>query len=131
MIKLLFLFFAFSLLQVSAQNKTSTLQSETSTTSSMLESLATDQVTNLNKILNLNKTQEEQVSGLVMSQLKSIKFQNLLGSIDRDAYMKSENNDELTEKVQNRLFLDKDFQKSMASVLDEEQLKIMTRYTPK
>lgn len=129
--KLLFLFLAFSMMQVSGQTLSSLSKSATSSSSSMIESLASDQVKSLTKKLNLNEKQQEQVSGLVVSQLKSEKFQKILGNINADKLMASGETKELNDQVQNTLLLDKDFQKGMSSVLDEEQMKTMTGMTPK
>ena len=129
--KLLFLFLALGMMQVSGQNLTSLSKSATSSSNSMIESLATDQVKSLTKKLNLNESQQEQVSGLVVSQLKSEKFQKLLSGIGVDKLSGSGVSEKTNKQVQNTLLLDKDFQKGMGSILNEDQMKAMESYMPK
>lgn len=128
--KLLFLFFAFGMMQVSAQNLSSLSKSGASS-SSMIESLASDQVKSLTKKLDLNEKQQDQVSDLVVSQLKSDKFQKLLGSVGADKMLSSKSNEDQTEKLQSALLGDEDFRKEMGSVLDEKQMEKMDAYVPK
>ncbi|WP_250433079.1 hypothetical protein [Hanstruepera flava] len=129
--KLLFLFLAFSVMQVSGQTLSSMSKSTTASSSSMIEGLAANQVESLAKKLNLNETQQKQVSGLVVSQLKSEKFQKMLSGIGADKLIGSGETSKVDEQVQNALLLDKDFQKGMSSVLDDKQMKAMNGFTPK
>ena len=129
--KLLFLFFAFCMMQVTGQTLSSATKMATSSSSSMLEGLAADQVKSLTKKLNLNEAQQEQVSGLVVSQLKTEKFQKLIGSIGGSALSSSSKENDTTDKIQSALLNDQDFQKGMGSILDEKQMKTMDSYRPK
>lgn len=123
--KLLFLCFAVSMLQVSAQDLTSLKDSAMSSGNSMIENLAADQVKSLTKTLNLSESQQEQVSGLVVSQLRSEKFQKMLGSVSPNSLMGSKDKSDKTEKIQNALMEDQEFQKGLSSVLDEEQKEML------
>ncbi|WP_223032842.1 hypothetical protein [Hanstruepera marina] len=129
--KLLFLFLAFGMMQVSGQTLSSLSKSATSSSSSMIESLAENQVESLTKKLNLSESQQKQVSGLVVSQLKSEKFQKMLSGIGADKLIGSGETSKVDEQVQNALLLDKDFQKGMSSVLDDKQMETMKGYMPK
>ncbi len=129
--KLVFLFFAFGMMQVSAQDLSSMAKGVVSSSNSMVESLAADQVKSLTKKLNLNEAQQEQASGLVVSQLKSEKFQKLLGNVGADKLTVSKGASGNTDEIQNALLLDKDFQNDMSSVLDDEQMKTMKSFMPK
>lgn len=117
--KILLFLFALSIIQVYAQDLSSIKNTATTSSSSMIEKLAADQVKSLTKKLNLSETQQAQVSDLVIGQLKSDKFQKLIGSMGSDKLLSA--NSSNTEKLQNALIADKDFQKDLKSVLDEEQ----------
>ena len=119
--KILLFLFALSIIQVYAQDLSSIKNTATTSSSSMIEKLAADQVKSLTKKLNLSETQQAQVSDLVIGQLKSDKFQKLIGSMGSDKLLSA--NSSNTEKLQNALIADKDFQKDLKSVLDEEQTK--------
>jgi hypothetical protein len=97
----------------------------------MLEGLAADQVKSLTKKLNLSDAQQEQVSGLVVSQLKTEKFQKLIGGLGGNALASAGKEDKTTDKIQSALLNDEDFQKGMGSILDEKQMKAMDSYRPK
>jgi hypothetical protein len=129
--KLLFLFFAFSMLQMSGQNLKSLSKSALSSSSSMIEGLAADQVKSLTKKINLSESQQKQASDLVVSQLKSEKFQKLIGGIGGSALMGSSEEGKSTDEIQSALMNDKDFQDGMGKILDEEQMKKMKANTPK
>ena len=129
--KLLFLFFAFSMMQVSAQNLSSMTKSASTSSNSMIENLASDQVKSLTKKLNLNEKQQEQVSGLVVSQMKTEKFKKMLSGLGADKLMSSGDNNDQTEKIQSALMSDESFQKEMGSILDEKQMETMKTYIPK
>lgn len=119
------------MMQVSGQTLSSASKSATSSNGTMIESLATDQVKSLTKKLNLDDKQQEQVAGLVVTQLKSEKFQKLLSGLSVDKLSGSGVSEKSQEQVQNALLLDKDFQKSMSSVLDDKQMETMKNYMPK
>ena len=129
--KLLFLFFACCMMQVNGQTLSSMSKSATSSSSSMIESLATDQVENLTKKLNLNETQQKQVSGLVVSQLRTEKFQKLLKNVGTEKLLASDESSKANEYVQNALLTDPDFKKEMGTILDDKQMKTMEGYMPK
>lgn len=103
-------------------------KSDSSSGNSMIENLAADQVKSFTKKLNLNEKQQEQVSGLVVSQLKSEKFKKMLGSLGADKLMGSSDN---TDRIQSALLSDEGFQKEMGSILDEKQMETMKTYIPK
>lgn len=126
--KLLFLFFACSMMHISAQDLSTMAKSDSSSGNSMIENLAADQVKSFTKKLNLNEKQQEQVSGLVVSQLKSEKFKKMLGSLGADKLMGSSDN---TDRIQSALLSDESFQKEMGSILDEKQMEVMKTYIPK
>ncbi|MCX7550836.1 hypothetical protein [Xanthomarina sp. F2636L] len=128
--KLLFLFFAFSMIQVSAQNLSSTSKSASSSNGSMIENLASDQVKSLTRKLNLNEKQQEQVSGLVINQLKSDKFQKIISGLGADSLMNSKDGASQTDNLQSALLSDEVFQKEMGSVLDKEQMEKMKVLIP-
>ncbi|PNQ75260.1 hypothetical protein C1T31_03770 [Hanstruepera neustonica] len=98
---------------------------------SMLEVLADDQVQILTSRLNLNEKQQAQVSALVLKSLKSAKFQKLLGVKGEGSLSNADSIGTQSEKIQNTLLLDKDFQKDMSSVLDDKQMETMKDYMPK
>jgi hypothetical protein len=129
--KLVFLFFAFSMMQMSGQDLKSLSKSAMSSGTSMIEGLAVDQIKSLTKKLNLNESQQKQASDLVVSQLKSEKFQKLIGGIGGNALTSSGKEDSSTDKIQSALMNDKDFQNGMGKILDEEQMKKMQTYIPK
>lgn len=130
--KLIFLFFAFCMMQMSAQNMPTMAKSDSSSNGSMIENLAADQVKSLTKKLNLNEKQQEQVSGLVVSQLKSEKFQKIIGSLGADSLMGSKKDDaSQTDKIQSTLLSDESFQKEMGSILDAKQMETMKTYIPR
>ena len=129
--KLLFLFFALCMIQVNAQTLSSMSKSASTSSNSMIESLATDQVENLTKKLNLNETQQKQVSGLVVSQLRTEKFQKLLKNVGAEKLLASGDSSKANEYVQNALLTDPDFKKEMGAILDDKQMKAMEGYSPK
>jgi hypothetical protein len=129
--KLVFLFFVFATVQISAQNLSSITKSDASSGGSMIENLAADQVKSLTKKLNLNETQQEQVSKLVVGQLRSEKFQKMLGSFGTSKTMNSESSADQTDKIQSTLLSDQSFQKEMGSILDDKQMETMKSYIPR
>ena len=129
--KLIFLFFAFTVMHVSGQNLKSLSKSVTSAGGPMIEGLAADQVKSLTKKLNLNESQQEMVSGLVVSQLKSEKFQKLIGNLGGNSMMNSSDKDATTKKIESALLNDQEFQKGMSSIIDENQMKTLETFIPK
>src|SRR5690606_30330258 len=113
--KLLFLFFACSMMHISAQDLSTMAKSDSSSGNSMIENLAADQVKSFTKKLNLNEKQQEQVSGLMVS----LGADKLMGSSDN------------TDRIQSALLSDESFQKEMGSILDEKQMETMKTYIPK
>ena len=128
---LIFLFFAFTVMHVSGQNLKSLSKSVTSAGGPMIEGLAADQVKSLTKKLNLNESQQEMVSGLVVSQLKSEKFQKLIGNLGGNSMMNSSDKDATTKKIESTLLNDQEFQKGMSSIIDENQMKTLETFIPK
>lgn len=125
--KLLILFFALGAMPVMGQNVTPLSQSSSK---SMLEVLAEDQVQILTSRLSLNEQQQQQVSVLVLGCLKSEKFQKLLGEKEEGSLLNSDEDGTHSEKIQNNLLLDNEFQKGMKPILNEDQIKTMSRYIP-
>jgi len=124
--KLIILFLAFVTMQVSSQNLESlsskATEATSSSSSSLIDKLAGDQVKKLTKKLNLSESQQEQVSGLVVSQLKSEKFSKLISDFSTDKLLgssssKEEKSDKLTEALAN----DPEFKSKLIPILDEEQ----------
>jgi len=129
--KLVFLFIVFTVMHVSGQNLKSLSKSVTSAGGPMIEGLAADQVKSLTKKLNLNESQQEMVSGLVVSQLKSEKFQKLIGNSGGNSMMNSSDKDATTKKIESALLNDQEFQKGMSSIIDENQMKTLETFIPK
>ena len=125
--KLLILFFVLGVMPVMGQNVTPLSQSSSK---SMLEVLAEDQVQILTSRLSLNEQQQQQVSVLVLGCLKSEKFQKLLGAKEEGSLLNSDEDGTHSEKIQNNLLLDNEFQKGMKPILNEDQIKTMSRYIP-
>ena len=125
--KLLILFFVLGVMPVMGQNVTPLSQSSSK---SMLEVLAEDQVQILTSRLSLNEQQQQQVSVLVLGCLKSEKFQKLLGEKEEGSLLNSDEDGTHSEKIQNNLLLDNEFQKGMKPILNEDQIKTMSRYIP-
>ena len=118
-------------MHVSGQNLKSLSKSVTSAGGPMIEGLAADQVKSLTKKLNLNESQQEMVSGLVVSQLKSEKFQKLIGNSGGNSMMNSSDKDATTKKIESALLNDQEFQKGMSSIIDENQMKTLETFIPK
>jgi len=118
--KLIILTMAFVTLQLSAQDLKS-LSSKATSSSSLIEGLAADQVKKLTKSLNLNDSQQSQVSDLVVSQLKSDKMSKLIGGFSTDKLLGSNSNEDNSAKVTEALNSDPEFQKELRSILDEDQ----------
>jgi hypothetical protein len=128
---LFILLFAFSMLQVTGQDKSAISENTRAISDSAIERLAEDQLKNLTEKLSLNPAQQQVASNMVLSQLKTEKFQKLLGSIGANNLVVADESNKINEKVQNALFLDKDFKKSMGFILDAKQRQSMEDQTPK
>lgn len=129
--KLLFLFFAFGMMQISAQDLSSMSKSDASSSNSMVEGLAADQVKSLTKKLNLNEAQQEQVSSLVVSLLKSKKFKKIISNSGTDKLSSSKDSSNQTDKIQLALLSDESFQNEMIPILDEIQMINMKKIIPR
>lgn len=127
--KLVFLFFAFAVMQVSAQ-KLSSSENNASSNRSTVENLAANQLKDLTQILDLNEKQQSQVSLFIVNQLKSNKFQNLVSGIGSDKATGQDDEIEQTGEIGAALLLDDSFQKEINSVLNEKQKLALIRYTP-
>ena len=117
------LIFAFNL---SAQDLKSLTKSATSGTeevgkTSFIEKFAGDQVKKLTKKLNLLEQQQTQVSDLVVSQLNTEKFQNLINSFSPAQLMGSSTQSKIADKLMNT----KDFKSGLDKVLNEKQKGIL------
>ena len=128
---LFILLFAFSMFQVTGQDKSAISENTTAISDSAIERLAEDQLKNLTEKLSLNPAHQQVASNMVLSQLKTEKFQKLLGSIGANNLVVADESNKINEKVQNALFLDKDFKKSMGFILDAKQRQSMEDQTPK
>lgn len=120
--KLIILSLAFVTLQLSAQDLKS-LTSKATSSSSLIEGLAADQVKKLTKSLNLSEAQQSQVSDLVVSQLKSDKMSKLIGSLSPDKLLGSSTTEENNAKITDALNSDPEFQKELKTILDEDQIQ--------
>ncbi len=121
--KLLFICLAFVAVQVSGQDlKAMAGSAMGGDTSSIIDSFAADQVKSLTKKLNLSDAQQEQVSGLVVSTLKSDKFKSMLGDLDPSSLLGSSDK---KKEVQNALMQDSDFKEGMNEILTDDQKKKM------
>ncbi len=126
--KLLFIFFACSMMQVMGQEITPLSESDSKT---ITGNVAEAQMTLLSERLNLNEAQQGVVVNMVTSQLRSEKFQKLLATIGVEKLMDASKSDEVNEQIQNALLLDASFKKTMGYVLDTNQKQSMEDYTPK
>jgi hypothetical protein len=87
--------------------------------SSFVEKFAGDQVKKLTEKFNLSEAQQTQVSDLVVSQLKTEKFQKLIGSFSPAQLMGSGAQD----KISSSLMESDEFKAGMDKVPTEEQKK--------
>ncbi|WP_191858839.1 hypothetical protein [Hanstruepera ponticola] len=126
--KLLFIFLACSMMQVMGQEITPLSQSDSET---ITDNVAEAQMKLLSKRLNLNKAQQGVVVNMVTSQLRSEKFQKILATIGIEKLLDSSKSNEVNEQIQNALFLDPSFKKTIGYVLDANQKQSMEDYTPK
>ena len=124
---LVMLFIAFATFTAGAQDlkslsKQAGTQSMSMDEGSFIDKFAGDQVKKLTKKLNLSEKQQSQVSDLVVSQLKSDKFQKLIGSFSPTELMgRSAEN-----KISGALKEDDTFKKGMDEILSADQMKMMT-----
>ena len=93
--------------------KTSTVADQ----SSFIDKFAGDQVKKLTKKLNLSEKQQTQASDLVVSQLKSDKFQKLIGSFSPEQLLSGGAKKDVSKALGN----DKDFQSGMNDILTDDQ----------
>ena len=128
--KLLLIAIALVGMQLSAQNLNSLSSAASSESSSMIDKLASDQVKKLTKKLNLNESQQKMASDLVVSQLKSPKFQKLIGDSAGKILGSSGSSDQLDD-ISRALLDEPKFQDDMKKVLDEDQKKEFSEMLPK
>ena len=123
--KLIILLLTLAAFSVEAQSlKTLTDKAETATESvdqsSFIDKLAGDQVKKLTKKLNLSDKQQTQVSDLVVTQLKSDKFQKLIGSFSPEQLLSGGSNNTVSKALAN----DAGFKSDMDKILNEDQKAI-------
>ena len=128
--KLLLIAIALVGMQLSAQNLNSLSSAASSESSSMIDKLASDQVKKLTKKLNLNESQQKMASDLVVSQLKSPKFQKLIFDSAGKLLGSSGSSDQLDD-ISRALLDEPKFQDDMKKVLDEDQKKEFSEMLPK
>ncbi len=124
--KLLFVFIALAVAQVSAQEIKSVKSTEKAMTSqtskmqsdTMIEQLASSQTRSLAKKLALSDSQSEQVSNLVVTHLKSPKMQEMLAMYSPEKYL----GDSGTAAIQSFLFKEKSFTNGLGKILNEDQM---------
>ena len=124
--KLLFVFIALAVAQVSAQEIKSVKTAEKAMSAptskmqadGMIEQLASSQTKSLAKKLALSDAQSEQVSELVVRHLKSPKMQEMLAMYSPEKYL----GDSGTAAIQSFLFKEKSFTGGLGKILNEEQL---------
>lgn len=130
--KLIILLLTLAAFSVEAQSlKTLTDKAETATESvdqsSFIDKLAGDQVKKLTKKLNLSDKQQTQVSDLVVTQLKSDKFQKLIGSFSPEQLLSGSAKKEVSKALTN----DADFKSGMSEILTDEQKKSVKKNNTK
>lgn len=127
--KLLVIVLAFVSMQVSAQTlKSISSSASNESSSSMIDQLAGDQVLKLTKKLNLTESQQKMASQLVVSQLKSEKFQKLIG--DSAGKLLGSGSSDKSETISKALLEEPEFQKGMMDVLDEKQEEEFRKMIP-
>jgi len=120
--KLIILFVTLATFSVEAQSlKTLTDKTETATKSvdqsSFIDKFAGDQVKKMTKRLNLSVAQQSQVSDLVVTQLKSPKFQKMIGSFSPEQLLSGSSNKDVSKALTN----DTNFKSGMSEILTEDQ----------
>ena len=127
--KLIILFVTLAAFGVEAQSlKTLTDKVETTAApvdqSSFIDKLAGDQVKKLTKKLNLSDAQQTQVSDLVISQLKSDKFQKMIGSFSPEQLLSGVASKDVSKALTN----DAVFKSGMSDILtDDQKGKVKTK----
>lgn len=95
--------------------------SNTLNSDALIDSFAKDQVGNLTKSLNLSDGQQSQISSLITSQLKTEKFQKLLGKASLSGGSSNQ-----YVAIAKQLYNDPTVKKGMAKILNKTQL---SKYT--
>ncbi|WP_417213275.1 hypothetical protein [Bizionia sp.] len=126
--KLLVIVLALIGMQLSAQDLNSLSTTASSESSSMIDQIAGDQVRKFAKKLNLNESQQKMASDLVVSQLKSPKFQKLIGD-SASKLLGSGSSDNLDE-ISRALLDEPKFQNDMKKVLDDDQKEEFSKMLP-
>ncbi len=126
--KLLIIALALFGMQLSAQDMKSLGSSVSNESSSMIDQVAGDQVKKLTKKLNLSESQQNMVSDLVVSQLKSPKFQKLIGD-SASKLLGSGSSDDL-DNISRALLDEPEFQNDMKKVLNDDQKKEFSKMLP-
>tara|TARA_R110002012_G_scaffold17930_5_gene66738 strand:+ start:46850 stop:47242 length:393 start_codon:yes stop_codon:yes gene_type:complete len=127
--KLLLIVLALVSMQLTAQNLKSLSSAATGESSSIIDQLAGDQVKKFTKKLNLNEEQQNMASDLVVSQLKSPKFQKLMG--DSAGKLLGSGSSDKSEDITKALLAEPEFQKKMTEVLDEKQEQEFNKMIPR
>jgi len=92
-----------------------------SDSSSFIDKFAGDQVKKLTKKLNLSEKQQSLISNLVVSQLKSDKFQKLINRFSPEQLLSGKANEDLSKS----LMTDENFKSGMGDILNDDQKKKM------
>jgi hypothetical protein len=110
---------AFSLEAQSLKTMTDKVEKTASSVdqSSFIDKFAGDQVKKMTKKLNLSDTQQSQVSELVVTQLKSDKFQKMIGSFSPEQLLSGG----ASKDVSKALTSDADFKSGMSDILTDDQ----------
>lgn len=129
--KLIIIFVLLVAFSVEAQSKKTMtdkvkVESVSTSQSTFLDQFANVQVKKFTKILKLSEQQQSQVSDLVMTQLKSPKFQKLIGSMSSEKLSSGAANKDFSVALEN----DTDFKNSMNVILTEDQ-KVKMKKTKK
>ncbi|MGY0393162.1 hypothetical protein ACW5R3_11475 [Bizionia sp. KMM 8389] len=129
--KLLVIALALVGMQLSAQNLSSLGSAAVSSqSSSMINQLAGDQVMKLTKKLNLSDSQQKMATDLVVTQLKSDKFQKFIGD-SASKLMGSGSSGSSSDAISKALLNEPEFQKGMTEVLDEKQEQEFNKLIPR
>jgi hypothetical protein len=126
--KLIILFAVLAAFSVEAQSlKTMTDKVEKTASSidqsSFVDKFAGDQVKKMTKKLNLSEKQQSQASDLVVSQLKSPKFQKLIGSFSPQKLLSGGANKDITKVLKS----DEGFKSGMNDILTDDQKSEMKK----
>ncbi|MFC5196313.1 MULTISPECIES: hypothetical protein [Bizionia] len=126
--KLLVIVLALIGMQLSAQDLNSLSTTASSESSSMIDQIAGDQVRKFAKKLNLNESQQKMASDLVVSQLKSPKFQKLIG--DSASKLLGSGSSDNLDDISRALLDEPKFQNDMKKVLDDDQKEEFSKMLP-